>query len=143
MIASPAAPHAPNDARESGATLYGLYMLAVGGSLTGNLLIRIGARMGWLPSWAQIALALLASLPLAVAAVVFWRMVRRHLDEMFQRIVFEGMALALSIFLPLTALCVNLRTAGVWLPRLDPPDLLLMPALLVALGVEVSRRRYQ
>jgi len=27
--------------------------------------------------------------------------------------------------------------------RLDPPDVLMMPALLVAIGIAIGRRRYQ
>jgi hypothetical protein len=129
--------------RSSGAFLYGLYMVALAACLLGNLLIRVGARGGWLPGWGQASLAILAVVPLFLAATLFWRILRRHLDEMFQRIVLEGLAFGLIVYVPLAALYVNLRTAGVWTPRLDPPDLLLAPALLVALGIELSRRRYQ
>ena len=86
---------------------------------------------------------MLAVLPLVVAAAMFWRLLRQDLDEMVQRVVLEGMAFAMIIYLPLTALFVNLRTAGAWVPRLDPPDLLMMPALLVAAGILISWRRLQ
>jgi hypothetical protein len=43
---------------------------------------------------------------------------------------------------PLTTLYVHLRTGSAWMPRLDPPDLLLTPALLVAIGVAFAARRY-
>ena len=129
--------------RTPGASLYGLYMLSLAASLTGNLLIRVGARGGWLPPWAQVALAALAAMPLVVAAALFWRLLRRELDEMLQRIVLEGLAFALVVYVPLAALYVNLRTAGVWVPRLDPPDILLAPALLVAIGIAIARRRFQ
>jgi hypothetical protein len=36
---------------------------------------------------------------------------------------------------------VNLRAAGVWVPRLDPPDILLTPALLAAIGIMLAWRR--
>ena len=131
------------ESRTSGAALYGLYVLALAVALAGNLLIRLGARAGWLPPWAQVALAALAAAPLAVAAVLFWRLLRRELDEMLQRIVLEGLAFALVVFVPLAALYVNLRTAGAWLPRLDPPDILMTPALLVAVGIAIARRRFE
>jgi hypothetical protein len=55
----------------------------------------------------------------------------------------EGMAFALVLYIPLAALYVNLKTAGAWTPRLDPPDILLAPAVLVAVGVALAWRRYQ
>lgn len=70
-------------------------------------------------------------------------MLRDDRDEMLQRIVLEGMAMALTVYVPLAALYVNLRTAGAWTPRLDPPDILLAPALLVAVGIAVAARRYR
>lgn len=133
----------PIRSRSPGAVLYGLYVVALSLCLLGNLVIRLGQRGGWLPEWGQLALALVACVPLAVAAVLFWRLLRRELDEMLQRIVLEGMAFALIVFVPLSALYVNLRTAGAWTPRLDPPDILLAPALLVAVGIAIAWRRYQ
>ncbi len=127
----------------SGASLYGLYLAAMSVSGAGNLLIRIGEEAGWLPGWGQVALAVLASLPLVAAAVVFGRMLRRELDEMLQRVVLEGIAFALIVYLPLAALYSNLRTAGVRVPHLDPPDLLMGPALLVAIGIAIAWRRYR
>jgi hypothetical protein len=62
---------------------------------------------------------------------------------MLQRIVLEGLAFALVLYVPLTALVVNLRTSGAWVPRMDAPELVLTPALLVAIGIEMARRRYQ
>ena len=129
--------------RAPGATLYGLYSLSLGWCIGANLLVRVGARTGWLPTWGQLAVALVGVVPLVVAAVWFWQMLRDELDEMLQRIVLEGMAMALTVYVPLAALYVNLRTAGVWTPRLDPPDILLAPALLVAIGIAVAARRYR
>jgi hypothetical protein len=126
-----------------GSPLYGLYVVALTASLLGNLLIRLGERGGWLPRWAQIGLAALAVLPLVFAAALFWRLLRQELDELLQRIVLEGMAFALTVYVPLAALYVNLRTAGAWTPRLDPPDILMAPALLVAIGIALAVRRYQ
>jgi hypothetical protein len=132
--ANPAAP---------GVALYGLYVLSVTAALGGNLLVRIGEQGGWLGRSGRVTVAVLAVVPLIVAAVMFWRLLRRDLDEMVQRIVLEGMAFALVIYLPLAALFVNLRTAGAWVPRLDPADILLSPALLVAIGITVAWRRVQ
>lgn len=129
-------------ARPEGTTLYAIYVLAIGASLAGNLLVRIGAEAGWLPGWGQVALAVATALPLAASAVLFWRLLRSELDEMLQRIVLEGMAFALVVYLPLAALYVNLRTAGAWTPRLDPPDILMTPALLVAVGIIIAWRRH-
>jgi hypothetical protein len=127
-----------------GAALYGLYVGALAVSLLGNLLIRIGAEGGWLPRWGQVALGLLGAVPLVVAAALFWRLLRRDLDEMLQRIVLEGLAFGLVVYIPLAALYVNLRTAApMWVPHLDAPDILLTPALLVAIGFALARRRFE
>jgi len=131
------------DARASGSRLYGLYVLALAVCLIGNLVMRQGAQGGWLPPAAQLLLGLVAAAPLIVAAFLFWRLLRRDLDEMLQRIVLEGLAFALVLYIPLAALYVNLRTAGAWTPRLDPPDILLTPALLVCVGIALAIRRYR
>ncbi|HSJ65069.1 MAG TPA: hypothetical protein VK922_14350 [Gemmatimonadaceae bacterium] len=128
---------------EPGKSLYGLYIVSLTAVLVGNLLVRIGERGGWLPETGQVALAVISAAPLAVAAGLFWRLLRSDLDELMQRVVLEGMAFALIIYLPLAAVYVNLRTAGVGVPRLDPPDILLTPALLVALGIGLAWRRYR
>lgn len=129
--------------RAPGASLYVLYVAAIAACLLGNLLIRMSQRAGWMPEWAHILLGIVAALPLGVAAVWFWRLLRRELDEMLQRIVLEGMAFALIVYVPLAALYVNLKTAGAWTPRLDPPDILLLPAILVAIGIALAWRRCQ
>ncbi len=126
-----------------GARLYGMYAIAISVAVAGNLLIRIGERTGWLPSWGQAALAIVSTLPLGMAALLLWRLLRQDLDELFQRIVLEGFAFALAVYVPLAALYINLRTAAVWTPRLDPPDILLTPAILVFVGIELARRRYR
>ena len=128
--------------RPQGASLYGRYTLSLAVCLAGNLLIRVGARGGWLPAWGQVALGLAVAAPLVIAAGLFWRLLTRELDEMLQRIVLEGMAFALVVYVPLAAIYVNVRTAGGWVPRLDPPDILMAPALLVAIGIAIARRRY-
>jgi hypothetical protein len=120
-----------------------MYMMALAAALGGNVLIRIGAKAGWFAPWLKAAIALLAVVPLVWAAVRFWRVLRENLDEMLQRIVLEGFAFALVLFIPLAALFVNLRTAGAWSPKLDPPDILLTPAILVAIGIAIAWRRYQ
>lgn len=129
--------------RDGGQSLYFLYVVALGVALAGNLVIRLGERNGWLGAGGRAAFAVAVSLPLAAAAVLFWRLLRRELDEMFQRIVLEGMGFALTVYIPVAALYVNLRSAGVHVPTLDAPDLLLAPALLVALGVALAARRYR
>jgi hypothetical protein len=131
------------EARHAGSALYGTYIAALAASGIGNLMIRLGAKGGFLPEWGQAVLGAAAAVPLMAAAVMFWRLLRRDLDEMLQRIVLEGLAFALIVYVPLTALYISLRTAGVWLPRLDPPDILMAPAPLVAIGIALAHRRYQ
>jgi hypothetical protein len=140
---STAQPSNSTDARAHAGALYGIYLLSLAVCLVGNLAIRISERLGWLPGWGKITLAILSVVPLFVAAVLFWRMLRHDLDEMLQRIVLEGLAFSLTVTVPLAALYVNLRTAGGWTPRLDPPDLLMTPALLVAIGIAFAWRRYR
>lgn len=123
--------------------MFGVYVFALTVCLAGNLAIRLCERAGLLHDWARMALAVLSAIPLVVAAVLFWRLLRRDLDEMLQRIVLEGLAFALVVYVPLAGLYVNIRTAGMWTPRLDPPDLLLTPALLVAIGIALAWRRYR
>lgn len=125
-----------------GSSLSGVYILCLGAALAGNLLIRVAARQEWLGAWGLLALALLTAAPLAVAAGFFWRLLRRDLDEMLQRILLEGMAFALTAYVPVAALYVNLQAAGASLPRLDAPDILMTPALLVVIGVVIATRRY-
>ena len=131
------------EARPGGSALYGIYVVSLAVSGLGNLMIRVGAEAGFLPTWGQAVVGAAASIPLMVAALMFWRLLRRDLDEMLQRIVLEGLAFAVIVYVPLTALYLNLRTAGVWMPRLDPPDILMAPALLVAVGIALAYRRYQ
>lgn len=134
----------PTPARSvAGSSLYGLYVGSIAVCLVGNLAVRMAERGDWLPQGARIALAVLTAAPLFVAAIFFWRLLRRDLDEMLQRIVLEGLAFAFALHVPLAALYTNLRTAGVPMFRLDPPDILLAPALLVAVGIAVAWRRYR
>lgn len=139
---APPLPHSKTTSA-TGATLYGMYIGALASAGIGNLVIRIGTEGGWLPQGARTLLAAMSVLPLMVAAFLFWRLLRSELDEMLQRIVLEGMAMGLIVYIPLAALYTNLRTAGAYVPRLDPPDLLFGPALLVALGIAFSARRYR
>jgi hypothetical protein len=132
-----------HDEPAPGARLYGMYVVSLVVCLLGNLLIRLGAEAGWLGHGGQVALAVLAAAPLFVAVTLFWRMLRGELDELMQRVVCEGMAFALVVYVPLAALYVNLRAAGVAVPRLDPPELVLGPALLAAVGIALAWRRYQ
>lgn len=125
------------------AALFGTYVVSLGVSVVGNLFIRIGLRAGVLPDWGGAVLGVAAAIPLVVAAFKFWRLLRHELDEMLQRIVLEGLAFAVIVYVPLSALYVNLRTSGVGIPRLDPPDLLMIPAILVVIGIALANRRYQ
>src|SRR5215212_9294514 len=127
----------------AGSQLYGLYVAAIATALVGNLLIRIAERAGWPGPAGRAGLAAAAVVPLIIGAAIFWRWLRRDLDEMVQRIVLEGLAFAFLIYLPLAALLVNLRTAGTWVPHVDPADVLLTPGLLVAIGILLAWRRVQ
>ncbi len=132
------------DATSTGSTLYGMYIVALAVSGLGNLGMRVGMEAGWFGSGSVTVgvIGALTALPLFVAAGLFWKLLRRNLDELVQRIVLEALAFALIVYVPLSALYVNLRTAGVWVPRLDPPDILMAPAVLTALGVALAWRRY-
>jgi hypothetical protein len=122
--------------------LYGLYIVGLVFSLVGNLFVRVSQEAGWLAPWAEKLIAAVSVLPLLLSVVLFWRLLRSDLDEMMQKIVLEGLAFALVVYVPLAALYVNLRTAGVWTPRLDPPDILGAPALLACIGMMIARRKY-
>ena len=123
--------------------LYRWYILSLAACLLGNLAIRLGAAAPWLPPGGRLALAVGTVLPLGLVAWRLGRGLRQGLDELLQRVALEGFAFAMIAFIPLAALVVNLRSAGVGIPRLDPADLLLAPALLVALGIALAWRRYQ
>lgn len=137
------AEHAMHRAGSRVGSAYGLYLVTLAVAVVGNLVLRMGARDGWFSPTASTALAIASALPLAAVAMLAWRLIHLHLDELQQRIVVEGFTIALAIFIPLAALFVNLTTAGVRLVRLDPVDLLLAPAILVALGLAIAARRYQ
>ncbi|MHB8973753.1 MAG: hypothetical protein ACYC3X_15415 [Pirellulaceae bacterium] len=74
-------------------------------------------------------------------ACQFFRLLRSDLDEMMQRVVFEGLPFALVIFMPLAGLYVNARAAGLISSDLDPPELLLVPSILAAIGILISWSR--
>jgi hypothetical protein len=74
-------------------------------------------------------------------AIGFFRKLRADLDEMLHRIVLEGPAFAMIDFVPLAGIYVNARAAGLISSRLDPPELLLLPSILVAIGVMISWSR--
>ena len=67
------------EARPGGSALYGAYVAALAVSLFGNLFIRIGAEAGFLSAWGQAVVGAAAAIPLMVAAVMFWRLLRRDL----------------------------------------------------------------
>lgn len=111
---------------------------ALAGGLGARLLVRADVGTAWLP----LVVAVAAVLPLAVTALRF-RGLLATFDELLQRVVLEGFALAFVVFLPLAALYINLRSAGVYVPRLDPPEILVTPALLVLIGLQIAWRRYR
>lgn len=138
-----ATPEAKLDSRCHGTRLYFLYVGSIAVALLGNLAIRMGTEAGWLSTWTRIILAVLSASPLAAAAFLFWRLLRGDLDEMLQRLVLEGMAFALVIYLPAAALWMNVQAAGIETPRLDAPDVVLAPAVLVAVGIAIASRRFR
>jgi hypothetical protein len=127
----------------AGSRLYGIYVASLASCMFGNLLMRVGAEAGWFSTPVQVAIGVLTAAPMAVAAAFFWRLLRSELDEMLQRVVLEGLAFAFIVYVPISALYVNLRNVQGWSGRLDPPELILGPALLVAVGIMFARGRYQ
>ncbi len=107
----------------------------------GNLLVRVGNREALLPSWAIVVLAMATALPILLFAIGFFRRLRADLDEMLQRVVLEGLAFAMIVFVPLAGIYINARAAGLISSSIDPPELLLLPSLLVAIGVMISWSR--
>ncbi len=75
--------------------------------------------------------------------IQFFRMLKADLDEMLQRIVLEGLAFAMVVFVPLAGIYVNARAAGLLSDKLDPPELLLLPSILVAIGILISWSRHK
>ena len=76
-----------------------------------------------------------------ILAIRFFQILRASLDEMLQRIVLEGLAFAMIVFIPLAGLYVNLRAAGLMFSQLDSPELLLTPAILAIIGFQISWSR--
>jgi Na+-driven multidrug efflux pump len=122
--------------------LYRRFILSIALVLVGNLGARVLVEHGVGPPWLAAVTAVVAVLPLALTAIRC-RGLLREFDELVQRVALEGFSIALLIFLPMAALYVNLRSAGVYLPRLDPPELVMTPALLVMLGIHIAWRRYR
>lgn len=109
--------------------------------LVGNLLVRLCQRHWLLPNWGVAVTALGTAVPMMLFAAHFFRMLRTDLDEMIQRTVLEGLAFAMVVFIPIAGLYVNARTAGLVGVELDPPELLLIPSILVAVGILISWSR--
>ncbi len=109
--------------------------------IAGNLAVRLCQRETLLPQWAIVFLAIATAFPMLIFAVMFFRLLRTDLDEMLQRIVLEGMGFAMIVFVPLAGIYVNACAAGAIQMRLDPPELLLFPSILVAIGVLISWSR--
>lgn len=119
------------------------FVLAEASLLVGNLVIRVCSREALLPFWGLALLAVATAVPMAFFAISFFRMLRADLDEMLQRIVLEGLAFAMVVFVPVAGICVNARAAGLMSSKLDPPELLLIPSILVAVGVLISWSRHK
>lgn len=126
-----------------GRRLITAFVVAEGILLVGNLLVRVSQRQELLPAWGNVALALATAVPMIWFAFHFLRMLRNDVDEMLQRVVLEGLALALVVFLPLAGLYVNLRTSGWLTTELDPPELLLIPSIFAVIGILVSWSRFK
>jgi hypothetical protein len=109
----------------------------------GNLLVRLAARGDWLPAAGLGVLAFASAIPLFALAFAFTRLVREELDEMLQRIVLEGMAFGLVFNLAGVALYMNAAALGLGLTRIDPPDLLILPVLGIAVGTFPAWRRFR
>ncbi len=106
--------------------------------VVGNLVVRVCNREALLPTWMVSVIAIAMAVPMLLFAFAFFRMLRADLDEMLQRIALEGLAFAMIVFVPLAGIYVNARAAGLIGSILDPPELLLLPSILVAIGVMIS-----
>lgn len=111
--------------------------------IAGNLLARVCIREAILPPWAIAIMALATAIPMLLFAIKFFRMLRTDLDEMLQRVALEGLAFAMIVFIPLAGIYVNARAAGLISARLDPPELLLIPSILVAIGAMIAWSRFK
>lgn len=111
--------------------------------IVGNLVARICLREDLLPIWAAAAVALAAAIPMLLFAGRFFHLLRSELDEMLQRIVLEGLAFAMVVFIPLAGLYVNARSSGLIQVNFDPPELLLIPSILIVIGVLWSWSRHK
>lgn len=111
--------------------------------LAGNLGVRVCQKFADLPSWLLGAIAVASAIPMMIFAIKFFCMLRTDLDEMIQRIVLEGLALAMIVFVPLAGFYVNARAAGIIRVTVDPPELFLIPSILVAVGVLISWSRHK
>ena len=124
-----------------GGKLYRYFCISIAAALVGNLGARLMLEAG-APRWSAAIVAIAAVVPLVLTAIRF-RQTLRELDELIQRVVLEGFAFALIVFLPIAALYINLKSAGIYVPRLDPPEIMMTPALLVLLGLQIAWRRYR
>ncbi len=69
--------------------------------IAGNLAVRICNREALLPTWTIAFIGFAMALPMVFFAIGFFRMLRADLDEMLQRIVLEGLAFAMIVFVSL------------------------------------------
>jgi hypothetical protein len=111
--------------------------------LVGNLAVRVVQRAGEVPDWLPAVLAVATALPMFWFAYRFFQLLNGDLDEMLQRVVLQGMAIAVAIFVPLAGLYVNAQAAGLISFQLNPPELLLLPSILVGFGILIAWNRFQ
>jgi hypothetical protein len=122
--------------------LYRYFVLAIAVALVGNLGARVLVEASVGPPWLVAIAAVATVIPLVLVAIRFRRMLR-ELDELLQRVLLEGFSIALVVLLPIAALYINLSSAGINMPRLDAPEVMMTPALLVLIGLQIAWRRYR
>ncbi|MFN7734134.1 MAG: hypothetical protein ACK5OB_19710 [Pirellula sp.] len=131
------------DAMSSSRRMLTSFVIAEAILLVGNLAIRIVQRAGEFPGWLTAALAIATALPMFWFAYRFFQLLAGDLDEMLQRVVLQGMAIAVAIFVPLAGLYVNAQVAGLISFQLNPPELLLLPSILVGVGILIASNRFR
>lgn len=131
----------PGQALAPGKRLLTGFVVAEFCLITGNLAARACSRAELLPAREIGLIALGSAIPMLIFAIRFFRLLRSDLDEMLQRIVLEGLAFAMLVYIPLAGFYVNARSAGLLRLQLDPPELLLLPSILIVLGMFVSWSR--
>jgi hypothetical protein len=126
-----------------GTSLISAYVGAVAVWGVGRLLLRFSLEQHWLPVWTHAILAVASIVPMVLFAIWLRKLLSEDFDEMMQRVVLEGIALGFAIFITVAALYMNLKAGGIYMPRIDPPDIVIGAATFVALGFAIAWRRYR